>query len=294
MDASLVFAQFMSGLSRGMMLFLIASGLSLIFGVMNILNFAHATLWLVGAYFCYTFWYLMQDYGFGMWVSIVLASLALAGIGWLIEVVLIRRVYNRELPEQLLLTYAMVLILGDLIKIIWGVEDKIIVRPSLVAGPVFIFGTPFDSYFIFVILVGFAVAIGLWWFLKKTRYGHIVRAAVFSREMVSALGIPIPRIYTGVFALGIFIAGLAGAVQAPVGSITLGMDMAVVIQAFCVVVIGGFGSLLGTFVAAIIVGEVYAFSILFWPRGALVLIFVVTAFILIIRPWGLFGKPTRA
>jgi branched-subunit amino acid ABC-type transport system permease component len=294
MDASVVVAQFLSGLSRGMMLFLIASGLSLIFGVMNILNFAHATLWLVGAYVCYTFWFLMQDYAFGLWLSIPLAALVLATIGWVIEVVLIRRVYSRELPEQLLLTYAMVLILDDLIKIVWGVEDKLIDRPPLVAGPVFIFGMPFDSYFIFMLCVGFAVAVGLWWFLKKTRYGHIVRAAVFSREMVSALGIPIPRIYTGVFALGIFIAGLAGAVQAPVGSITLGMDMAVVIQAFCVVVIGGFGSLLGTFVAAIIVGEVYAFSILFWPQGALVLIFIVTAFILVIRPWGLFGTPTRA
>jgi len=293
MDASLVFAQFLSGLSRGMMLFLIASGLSLIFGVMNILNFAHATLWLIGAYFCYTFWFLMQSFSFGMWVSIPLAALALAAIGCLIEMVLIRRVYNRELPEQLLLTYALVLILGDLIKIVWGVEDKLIERPAMVEGPVFIFGVPFDSYFIFVILVGVAVAVGLWWFLQKTRYGHIIRAAVYSREMVSALGIPIPRIYTGVFALGIFIAGLAGADQAPVGSITLGMDMAVVIQAFCVVVIGGFGSLLGTFVAAVIVGEVYAFSILFWPQGALVLIFVVTALVLIVRPWGLFGTPTR-
>ena len=294
MDLSLVMAQFLSGLFRGMMLFLIASGLSLIFGVMNILNFAHASLWLVGAYFAYTFWYLLQDYGFGLWLSIALASLTLAAIGWIIEVLLIRRVYDRELPEQLLLTYAMVLIIGDLIKLTWGVEDRIITRPPLVAGPVFFLGIPFDSYFIFVILVGAAVAIGLWWFLKKTRYGHIVRAAVFSREMVSALGIPIPRIYTGVFVLGIFIAGLAGAVQAPVGSITLGMDMAVIIQAFCVVVIGGFGSLLGTFVGSIIVGEVYAFSILFWPQGALVLIFIVTALILIIRPWGLFGTPMRA
>jgi branched-subunit amino acid ABC-type transport system permease component len=294
MDPTLLFAQFLSGLSRGMMLFLIASGLSLIFGVMNILNFAHASLWLVGAYFCYTFWCLMEGYGFGMWVSIALASLALAAIGWFIEVVLIRRVYKRELPEQLLLTYGLILVIGDLIKLTWGVEDKIIARPPLVAGPVFFFGIPFDSYFIFVILVGVVVAIGLWLFLKKTRYGHIVRAAVFSREMVSALGIPIPRIYTGVFVLGIFIAGLAGAVQAPVGSITLGMDMAVVVQAFCVVVIGGFGSLLGTFVGAIIVGEVYAFSILFWPQGALVLIFIVTAIILIVRPWGLFGTPMRA
>jgi branched-subunit amino acid ABC-type transport system permease component len=294
MDISLLVSQAMSGLARGMMLFLIASGLSLIFGVMNILNFAHATLWLAGAYFCYTFWYLMQDYSFGMWVGIALASLVLAVIGWIIEVGLLRRVYERKLPEQLLLTYGLILVIGDLIKMTWGVEDKLITRPPLVSGPIFFFDIPFDSYFIFVILVGVGVALGLWWFLKKTRYGHIVRAAVFSREMVSALGIPIPRIYTGVFVLGIFIAGLAGAVQAPVGSITLGMDMAVVVQAFCVVVIGGFGSLLGTFVGAMIVGEVYSFSILFWPQGALVLIFIVTAFILIVRPWGLFGTPMRA
>ncbi len=293
MDISLLFAQFMSGLARGMMFFLIASGLSLIFGVMNILNFAHATLWLAGAYFCYTFWNLMQDYAFGLWVSIALASLVLAAVGWIIEVLLLRRVYERKLPEQLLLTYGLILVIGDLIKLTFGVEDKIITRPPLVAGPIFLFGTPFDSYFVFVILLGMGVAVGLWWFLKRTKYGHIVRAAVFSREMVSALGIRIPRIYTGVFVLGVFIAGLAGAVQAPVGSITLGMDMAVVVQAFCVVVIGGFGSLLGTFVGAMIVGEVYSFSILFWPEGALVLIFVVTAFILIVRPWGLFGTPMR-
>jgi branched-subunit amino acid ABC-type transport system permease component len=293
MDISLLFAQFMSGLARGMMFFLIASGLSLIFGVMNILNFAHATLWLAGAYFCYTFWHLMQDYGFGLWVSIALASLVMAAVGWVIEVLLLRRVYERKLPEQLLLTYGLILVVGDLIKLTFGVEDKVIVRPPLVAGPIFLFDTPFDSYFVFVLLVGVGVAVGLWWFLKKTKYGHIVRAAVFSREMVSALGIRIPRIYTGVFVLGVFIAGLAGAVQAPVGSITLGMDMAVVVQAFCVVVIGGFGSLLGTFVGAMIVGEVYSFSILFWPEGALVLIFVVTAFILIFRPWGLFGTPMR-
>ena len=293
MDISLLMSQFMSGLARGTMLFLVASGLSLIFGVMNILNFAHASLWLVGAYFCHTFWLMLQNYGFGLWVSIPLAALTLAVIGWLIEVVLIRRVYNRELPEQLLLTYAMVLIIGDLLKLIWGVEDRIIVRPAIVAGPVSFFGIPFDSYFIFVILIGAAIAIGLWWFMKKTRYGHIVRAAVFSREMVGALGIPIPRIYTGVFVLGIFIAGLAGAVQAPVGSITLGMDMAVIVQAFCVVVIGGFGSLPGTLVGSMIVGEIYSFAILFWPAGALVLIFVVTALVLIIRPWGLFGTPMR-
>ena len=294
MDISLIVAQFLSGLSHGMMLFLIAAGLSLIFGVMNILNFAHASLWLVGAYVSYTFWYILQDYSFALWASMVLTTLTMAVIGLIIEVVLIRRIYERELSEQLLLTYGLILVIGDGIKLTWGVVDKLITRPAIVSSPVSILGAPFDSYFIFVIIVGLGVTFGLWWFLKKTRYGHIIRAAVFSREMVSALGIPIPRIYTGVFTLGIAIAGLAGAVQGPIGSITLGMDMSVVVQAFCVVVIGGFGSLLGTFVGAIIVGEVYAFSILLWPQGALIFIFLVTSFILIVRPWGLFGTSMRA
>ncbi len=293
MDATFIFAQFLSGLTQGMMLFLIASGLSLIFGVMNILNFAHATLWLVGAYFCYTFWNIMQASALGLWFSIPLAALSVAVVGWVVELVLIKRIYERELHEQLLLTYALALIFSDLIKIAWGGEDKIILRPELIQRPVFIFGAPLDSYFVFVIFMGVAVALGLWLFLKKTRYGHIIRASVFSREMVSALGIPIPRIYTWVFVLGIFIAGLAGGIQAPIGSISLGMDTSIIIQAFCVVVIGGFGSLLGTLVGSLIVGEVNSFAILLWPDAAMILIFIVTALVLIIRPWGLFGTPLR-
>lgn len=294
MDFTFILAQFLSGLTYGMVLFLVASGLSLIFGVMNILNFAHASFWLMGAYFCYTFWsYLHNTFSFALWISIPLAGIAMAIIGAVIEVLLIRRIYKRELYEQLLITYSLALIMGDVIKIFWGVTDKLIERPEIIQKPVFILGAPLDSYFIFVNLMGVAVAIGLWWFLKYTRYGHIIKAAVYSREMVSALGIPIPRIFTMVFTLGIFIAGLAGGIQAPIGSITLGMDISIIIQAFCVVVIGGFGSLIGTFVGSLIVGEVYSYSILFWPDGAMVLIFVLTAFILIVRPWGLFGTPTR-
>jgi branched-subunit amino acid ABC-type transport system permease component len=294
MEFTFLFSQFLSGLTYGMILFLVASGLSLIFGVMNILNFAHATLWLIGAYFCYTFWSVMLDYSFALWVSIPLAGLACAAVGWATEVVLIKRIYKRELHEQLLITYALALIFADLIKLVWGPTDRLIVRPPSIQKPVFVFGAPLDSYFIFVILMGFAVALGLWWFLKYTKYGHIVKAAVFSREMVSALGIPIPKIYTWVFTLGIFIAGLAGGVQSAIGSVTLGMDTAIIIQAFCVVVIGGFGSLVGTLVGSLIVGELFSFAILYWPDGAMVLIFIITALILIVRPWGLFGTPLRA
>jgi branched-subunit amino acid ABC-type transport system permease component len=294
MEFTFLFSQFLSGLTYGMILFLVASGLSLIFGVMNILNFAHATLWLIGAYFCYSFWHVMQEYSFALWVAIPLAAFACAAVGWVTEVVLIKRIYKRELHEQLLITYALALIFADLIKIVWGPTDRLVVRPPAIQKPVFIFGAPFDSYFIFVILAGFTVAIGLWWFLKYTRYGHIVKAAVFSREMVSALGIPIPKIYTWVFTLGIFIAGLAGGIQSAIGSVTLGMDTAIIIQAFCVVVIGGFGSLAGTLVGSLIVGELFSFSILYWPDGAMVIIFIITALILVVRPWGLFGTPLRA
>jgi len=293
MELSFLFSQFLSGLTYGMILFLVASGLSLIFGVMNILNFAHATLWLIGAYFAYSFWNLMQNYSVALWISIPLAALATGAVGWVLEVVLIKHLYKRALHEQLLVTYALALILGDMIKIVWGPTDRLILRPPVIQQPIHIFGAPLDSYFVFVILVGFAVAAGLWWFLKYTKYGHIVKAAVFSREMVSALGIPIPRIFTWVFTLGIFIAGLAGGIQSAIGSVTLGMDISIIIQAFCVVVIGGFGSLVGTLVGALIVGEVFSFAILYWTDGAMVLIFAITAGILIVRPWGLLGTPMR-
>ncbi len=294
MEFTYLFSQFLSGLTYGMILFLVGSGLSLIFGVMNILNFAHATLWLIGAYLCYSFWSVLQDHGFALWVSIPLAALATAAVGWVAEMLLIKRIYKRELHEQLLITYALALIFGDLIKIVWGPTDRLIVRPPIIQKPIQVLGAPLDSYFIFVILVGFAVAAGLWWFLKYTRYGHIVKAAVYSREMVSALGIPIPRIFTWVFTLGVFIAGLAGGIQSAIGSVTLGMDVSIIIQAFCVVVIGGFGSLPGTLVGSLIVGQVFSFAILFWPDGAMVLIFIITAAILILRPWGLFGTSMRA
>jgi len=293
MTASVILGQFLSGLSRGMILFLVTSGLTLIFSVMNILNFAHASLWLIGAYFTYTFWKLLAMPTLGLWISIPLAGLVMAGVGWAIEVLLIRRVYERTLTEQLLLTYALVLIIGDVIKLTWGVEDLIITRPRAVSGALNIFGAPLPTYSLFVILLGGFVAWFLWWLLYKTKFGRTIRASVFSREMVSALGIPIYRIYTGVFVLSILIAGVAGGAQAPMSCIALGLDMEVIIECFCVMVIGGFGSLLGSLVGSLIVGLVYAFAIMVFPKMALILIFIVTAIVLIVRPWGLFGTPLR-
>ena len=293
MFETIFISQLLSGISRGMVLFLVTSGLTLIFSVTNVLNFAHASFWLLGAYFTYTFWQLLALPNFGLWISIFLAGITMAIIGWIIEFLLIRRLYNRDLTEQLLLTYALVLIIGDAIKLTWGVEDLFITKPTYTNGVISIFSAPFPIYYAVVVALGFVVAIGLWWLLQKTMFGRKIRASVFSREMVSALGIPINRIYSGVFALSLFIAGTAGGVQAPISAIALGIDMEVIIECFCVMVIGGFGSLIGALVGSLIIGIIYSFAILIFPKMALVLVFLVTAIVLIIRPWGLFGTPLR-
>ena len=293
-DVGSLLIQLFSGLSRAMMLFLLSSGLSLIFGVMNILNFAHATLWLVSAYLTWTLFQVLTNALGASPLLIAPAILVATGImfvlGLVIEKFLIRPMYNRELIEQMLLTFSMILILGDLIKLLWGVQN---LRIFLPIEPIQVFGSFINPYFFVIIGAGCGIAAGLWWFLHRTRYGKIVRAAVFSRDMVSALGIRIPLIYAGVYALGVGIAAFSAGLFLPIMPIGLGLDMDLIVQCFAVVVIGGFGSILGTFVASLIVGIVYSFSILIWPGGALAIIFLILVGVLIWRPWGLFGSEMR-
>jgi branched-chain amino acid transport system permease protein len=289
-DVDFLVTQLVVGVARAMMLFLLSAGLSLIFGVMNVLNFAHATFLLLGGYIIYSIYSLIGP-GIPMFLLAVGAGcLILAAIGFALERVVISRMYERELPEQLLLTFSFVLIIGDLIRLIWGVEDRSI---SFNIEPLEIFGTFVNPYQFVVIGLGLTVALGLWAFLKFTRYGRIVRAAVHSREMVSALGIRIRLIYGGVFALGLALAALAAGAFLPTAPMALGVDIDLIVQSFAVVVIGGFGSILGTFVASLIVGIVYAFSVLVWPNGALAVVFLIVVAILIWRPWGLFGSELR-
>jgi branched-chain amino acid transport system permease protein len=293
-DIGSLLIQLFSGLSRAMMLFLLSSGLSLIFGVMNILNFAHATLWLVSAYLTWTLFQVLTNALGASPLLIAPAILVATGImfvlGLVIEKFLIRPMYSRELIEQMLLTFSMILILGDLIKLLWGVQNLRILLPI---EPIKVFGSFINPYFFVIIGAGCGIAAGLWWFLHRTRYGKIVRAAVFSRDMVSALGIRIPLIYAGVYALGVGIAAFSAGLFLPIMPIGLGLDMDLIVQCFAVVVIGGFGSILGTFVASLIVGIVYSFSILIWPGGALAIIFLILVGVLIWRPWGLFGSEMR-
>jgi branched-chain amino acid transport system permease protein len=293
-DVGSILVQLFSGLSRGMMLFLLSSGLSLIFGVMNILNFAHATLWLLSAYLTCTLFQVLTnvlgDSPMMIVPAIVLATGIMFVFGLVIEKYLIRPMYTRDLIEQMLLTFSMILILGDVIKLVWGVQNRRIVLPI---EPIQVFGAFINPYSFVIIGSGCGIGMGLWWFLHRTRYGKIVRAAVYNRDMVSALGIRIPLIYAGVYALGVAIAAFSAGIFLPILPISLGLDMDLIVQCFAVVVIGGFGSILGTFVASVIVGVVYSFSILIWPGGALAIIFLILVVVLIWRPWGLFGSEMR-
>ena len=293
MSFDVLFNQFLSGIARGALLFLVASGLSLTFGVLRVLNFAHGSLYMLGAFIAYSIWKLLLIPVVGFYVATLISGLIMAGIGLLIEYFILRRLYSRGWPEQLLATYALILIITDIVKVFWGGEFLSIPRPKPFAGAVSLFGFPFPSYNFFIILLGLALVVFLWWLVYKTRLGDIIRAAAHDRDMVSALGIPIPWLFTWIFVLGAMIAGLSGAVTAPFGSVALGMDMEIIIECFAVVVIGGMGSLPGTLLGSLIVGEVYAFGIMFKPELALAFIFMVMAIVLIIRPWGIFGRPER-
>ena len=289
-----IFPQIMAGLSRGMLLFLISAGLSLIFGVMNILNFAHAALWLLGGYIGYSvFTFFGPAAGANPFLIIPVAmvsAITLMLLGFLMEKTLVQKMYNRDVPEQLLLTFALVLIIGDFIKMVWGVQDRSV---FLGLPPLEMFGSYVNAYYFVIIGTGISVLLGLQFFLKKTRFGRIVRAAVHSREMVEALGIRISTIYMVVFGIGTGLAGLAGAVTLPLTPLALGADMELIVQCFAVVVVGGFGGIFGTFVAAILIGVTYSLSIFIWPDGAIAIIFLFVIVTLVFRPWGLFGTELR-
>jgi branched-subunit amino acid ABC-type transport system permease component len=293
MSFDVLFNQFLSGIARSSLLFLVASGLSLTFGVLRVLNFAHGSLYMLGAFLSYSIWKWLLIPVYGFYIATLLSALAIAGIGLLIEYTILRRLYARGWPEQLLATYALILIITDIVKWFWGGEFLSIPRPEPFTKAVFLFDFPFPSYNFFIIILGLVLVFFLWWLVYKTRLGDIIRAAAHDRDMVSALGIPIPWLFTSIFVLGAFIAGLSGAVTAPYGAVALGMDIEIIVECFAVVVIGGMGSLPGTLLGSFIVGQVYSFGIMYKPELALAFIFMVMAIVLVIRPWGFFGRPER-
>jgi len=215
-DPSFVFAQSLSGLTAAMFLFLIASGLSLIFGVLRVLNFAHGTFYMLGAYGAYQF---VQWFGAGggrFWLAALLAALGVAALGGIVERFLFQRLYGKEELYQLLFTYALVLVLGDAAKIIWGTQQKSLSRPPGLTGALSLFGATIPYYNLFIILLGPAIALGFWFALQRTRAGRFIRAAALDRETLGALGVNVNALYTGVFVLASFLGGLGGALMAAI------------------------------------------------------------------------------
>jgi branched-chain amino acid transport system permease protein len=289
----LLVVQLLSGLASAASLFLAASGLSLIFGVTRIVNFAHGAFFMLGAYLAFT---LTERFAspLGFWVGMLAAAPLVGLMGAAFEILLLRRIYRAPELFQLLATFGATLVVEDLVLLIWGPEDLLSPRAPGLAGAVVILGKRVPSYDLFLIALGPLVLGLLWIALRRTRWGTLVRAATQDRDMVAALGVNQKWLFTGVFALGALLAGLGGALQAPREAVDHTMDLGIIVEIFVVVVIGGLGSIEGAFVAAILVSLLNAFGILILPKISLVLVFLVMAVVLIIRPWGLFGKKEGA
>ena len=290
-NGPLIAVQVMSGLSTAMFLFLVSVGMSLIFGVTRIVNLAHGSFYMVGAYFMVSASEVLPDTWWRFPLTLVVASLGVAVLGGVIEIGLLRRIYHRDPLLQLVLTFGLILVIGTLVLVVWGPDNKSVARPDALAGSVKIFGQPFPSYYLLVLSLSPVVGALLWLIFYRTRWGMLVRAATVDREMLGALGVNVSTLYTQVFVFGSWLAGFGGALSAPTVAIALGMDGDVLNNAFAVVVIGGLGSFAGSFISALLVGELLSFGILIFPAVSIVLLFAIMAVVLIVRPQGLMGQP---
>ena len=282
-------AQVLTGLAAAGSLFMVASGLSLIFGVTRIVNFAHGSFYMLGAYIGYTLMQVLPG-SVGFWGSIVLAGLAVGVIGMVVEMLVLRPIYRAPELFQLVATFGVILVVQDLTLMIWGPEDLLGPRAPGLRGVVRIMGEPIPKYDIALLIITPIVAVLLWYLIAKTRVGVLVRAATQDREMVGALGVNQAWLFTGVFALGTALAGLGGALQLPKGGADLLMDFNILAAVFVVVVIGGMGSLPGAYLAAILISVLNVFGVSYLPQSTLVLMYVVMVLVLMIRPYGLLGK----
>lgn len=302
MNLSSLIVQLINGLADASTMFLVAAGLSLIFGVTRIVNFAHGSFYMLGIYFAYSLVSWIGASGVGFWSAVLLSAAAVALVGALVEIVILRRIYRAPELFQLLATFALVLVIKDVALYIWGAEDLFGPRAPGLAGSVEFLGRRIPSYDIVLIFIGPVVLGILWLILNRTRWGTLIRAATQDREMVGALGVNQSWLFTGVFALGCFLAGLGGALQGPRMPANLALDLETIGSAFVVVVVGGMGSISGAFLAALMIAEIKALCIaignvsLFGmdfslSKLTLVVEFLVMAVILVVRPWGLLGKP---
>lgn len=287
---SCIVTQLTSGMIIGMLLFLIASGVTLIFGVLNITNFAHGSLYMAGAYIALSIYRLTGNY----FLAVIGASLAVGLLGILFERLLMSRVYGSNVLMQLLVCYAVILIADDVTKIIWGPSALSMGMPQeFRVPPLRIMGGVVPPFYLFLLAASLAIGLALWAVIGLTRFGKIVRAAAVNAPMVSALGIRVNLYFAAVFGIGSMLAGAAGALAAPVRTLSPGMGFSILIESFIVTVIGGMGSIVGAFVAAMLLGLTRSFGSIGFPLFVDGVMFLIMILVLVFKPSGLFGKEVR-
>lgn len=289
---SMLFAQFVSGLSRAMILFIMASGLTLVFGVMRVINFAHGSFYMVGAYLAYTVTQMLAG-PIGFWAAFIIVPILICILGGVVEVVLLRRIYEKEHLLQMLLTFGLVFVFSDAVRMVWGVELRMVSLPPYMAGTANLLGHQFPSYHLFILGLGVAIAVSMWLMLNRTNFGKLIRGAAEHREMVELLGYPANRLFTIVFMMATFLVGLAGAAIAPAVRISLGMDTEIIAECFTIAIIGGLGNVWGALLGALVAGMIYSFGILVLPKYAMAFIFILGGIVIVLRPNGILGKTSQ-
>lgn len=278
---------FLNGLTNGMLLFLISVGLSLIFGVMNILNFAHGSFYMLGVYL--TFFVVVQ-LQFHFIISLIIAPIIVAIIGGVIEIVLLRKIYHKDTSFQLLLTFTLVLIINDLVRLFWGSAPLTVDVPKFLNNSITLWEGTYPTYNLFIITISPIIGLLLWLLLTQTRFGKIIRAASQDPTMTGLLGINVPQLFTFVFMIGVWLSGIAGVLASPLRTVNPAIAEQVIIDSFMVVVIGGLDSLIGSLITALIIGQMNAFGILIFPQAQIAFPFILMALVLLFRPQGLFTK----
>jgi branched-chain amino acid transport system permease protein len=278
--------QCLNAFSQAALLFFLGVGLTLIFGIMRIVNFAHGTFYMLGAFLGFT---TVQFTG-SFWLALIVAPVIAGALGGAFEFGLLRRLYKREASAFLMVTFGLTLALEELIRLTWGVQPLQVSVPDLLSGIVFLFDEPFPVYRLFLAGAGVVVAIGIWQFLERTRLGLLIRATSQNAEMVHALGVDVNRVRSGIFGIGCGLAALGGVLAAPLVTASIGMAANAIIDAFVIVIIGGMGSFLGSLIAAVLVAFVQVFGNYYFPDFALAAMYMLMLLVLVIRPGGLLGK----
>lgn len=278
-------SQLLNSITLGVLLFMMSAGLSLIFGLMNVVNIAHGAFFMIGAFCAYS----ITQWSGNFWLALAIGWVPAVAVAILMERIFLRRLYNRGHLDQVLLTFGFIFVLGDLTKYLWGADIRNVAPPAFLDGSLEFAGAILPKYRLFVVLFGGALAAALWWFLERSRIGAMVRAGVDDAATAAGIGINVPLLFGSIFALGAALAAIGGIVASPIMGVYLGLDVEILIPAFIVVVVGGMGSLRGALVAGLLVGVIETFGKAYFPDYALFLVYLMMVAVLLVQPQGLFG-----